>query len=499
MSANGTGRGRLAAAAGYETDPDGPYWPPGGPCWSPDGARIAYVHRNYYSGKGDGIHAVNADGSGGTWVTEDPSDRNPTWSPDGTRIVFESGGDLYAINPDRTGRTAIAADAAWERQPAWGVASPVAPSIDLEMDISVDGGATWLDADAGPGPALFPFDTPPQFRFTVTNTGDTRLENLSVTHDAGGPVPLGVTTLMPGASTATVTNASWFPGQQVDTSTATARWMGTVVADPDTVAFFGLVPEPGIALDVLTDGDEADAPPGPSIVVGTRLNWTFVVTNTGNLALTEIGVRYVVDREGFPLPPSPAYRSGDTGGDGVLDPGEAWVYEAGATAAIGPHEIAGMVLARPTPRSGLEDVRAPDLAHYTGVEPPPPSPLRVELQVSADAGSTWHDADAPPGPYVPVGRAPRYRLRAWNDGDVFVTNLTFGGTLGSGPFAPVLPPTVACSPPVAGFFRQLARGPAVRRVHGHRDVRGQERHGHRRRVLVRGSAAPQPRAEGERR
>ena len=188
MSANGTGRGRLAAAAGYETDPDGPYWPPGGPCWSPDGARIAYVHRNYYSGEGDGIHAVNADGSGGTWVTEDPSDRNPTWSPDGTRIVFESGGDLYAINPDRTGRTAIAADAAWERQPAWGVASPVAPSIDLEMDISVDGGATWLDADAGPGPALFPFDTPPQFQFTVTNTGDTRLENLSVTHDAGGPV-----------------------------------------------------------------------------------------------------------------------------------------------------------------------------------------------------------------------------------------------------------------------------------------------------------------------
>ncbi len=498
MRADGTGRGRLAAAAGYETDPDGALLAPGGPCWSPDGTRIAYVHRDARSERGGSIHAVNPDGSGDARVTTNGSDRHPSWSPDGTRIVFESGADILAINPDGTGRTVLTAGAAVERQPAWGPACPLAPSIDLEVDVSVDGGATWLDADAGPGPALFPFDPAPQFRFTVTNTGDTRLENLSVTHDAGGPVPLGVTTLLPGASASTVTNASWSPGQQVNTSTATARWMGTVVADPDTVAFFGRVPEPGIAIEALTDGDEADAPPGPSVVVGTRLNWTFVVTNTGNLALTEIEVWYRVDREGFPLPSFPAYRGGDTDGDGALDPGEAWVYEAGATAAIGPHEIEGMVLARPPPRSGLEDVRVPDLAHYTGVEPPPPSPLRVDLQVSADGGSTWHDADTPPGPYIPAERAPRYRLRAWNDGDVFVTNLTFAGTLGSGPFASVLPPRSPAPPPSRTFSGSGTgvRSPPRRRSPG---VRGPECLGHGRRVLVRCGAGHRPRAEGERR
>jgi uncharacterized repeat protein (TIGR01451 family) len=451
MRADGTGRVRLAASADNRPRLDGPLgdpppWYPGGPSWSPDGARIAYVGVEHYSFRGDGIHVMNADGSGDVRVMEGGdegvNDLNPSWSPDGTRIAFESGEDLFAINPDGTGRTALTAGAAMERQPAWGVTYPFAPSIDLETAVSVDGGARWLDADSEPGPSFLPLDPEPQFRFTVTNTGDTRLENLSVTCDAGGPVPLELTTLLPGASTSTVANGSWSPGQRVNTSTATARWMGTTVTDSDSVASFGRVPEAGIAIEVLTDGDEADVPPGPSILVGTPLTWTLVVNNTGNLALTEIEVRYEVVHESPPVPP--AYRSGDTDGNGVLGPGEAWVYEANGTAVIGPHVIAGMVRASTPPQSWLygvwDDVRASDLSHYTGVPPPPRSPLEVELLVSAGSGLTWHDADSPPGLYIPAGRMPYYQLSAWNDGDVLITNLTFTGMVGPAPYPLYLPP-----------------------------------------------------------
>jgi PKD repeat protein len=445
MRADGTGRARLAASP--DNRPwDGPLWDPppwypGGPSWSPDGTRIAYVAVKP-DGSGefsrDGIHTMNADGSGDVRVMEEVdegvNDLNPSWSPDGTRIAFESGADLFAINPDGTGRTALTASAAMERQPAWGVTHPFAPSIDLEMEVSVDSGATWLDAESEPGPAFFPFDPAPQFRFTVTNTGDVRLDNLSVTYDAGGPIPLPATTLLPGASTANVTVnvTSWSRGQRVNTSTATARWMGTPVTDSDTVAFLGLLPEASIAIEVLTDGDEADAPPGPSVVIGTPLTWTYVVNNAGNVALTEVAVH---DDRGI----VPAYRSGDTDGDGALDPGEAWIYEANGTAVIGLHVIDGRVAARPPPPSGLENVTTHDLSHYTGVEPPP-TPLDVELLVSADTGSTWYDADSPPGLYIPPGRVPYYQFSARNDGDVALTNLTFTGMVGSSPYPQYLPP-----------------------------------------------------------
>src|SRR6266536_2263375 len=48
------------------------------PAWSPDGRRIAYV--------GDGIHVVNADGTGDSLILSgDNIPGGPQWSPDGSR------------------------------------------------------------------------------------------------------------------------------------------------------------------------------------------------------------------------------------------------------------------------------------------------------------------------------------------------------------------------------------------------------------------------------
>ena len=55
------------------------------PAWSPDGTRIAFSRFDVYGQSYPGIHVVNTDGSGLTWLSGGSA---PTWSPDGARIAF---------------------------------------------------------------------------------------------------------------------------------------------------------------------------------------------------------------------------------------------------------------------------------------------------------------------------------------------------------------------------------------------------------------------------
>jgi hypothetical protein len=47
---------------------------------------------------------------------------------------------------------------------------------------------------------------------------------------------------------------------------------------------------PSVKIKKSTNGEDADSAPGPSIVVGTPVTWTYVVTNTGTLNLTNVKV-----------------------------------------------------------------------------------------------------------------------------------------------------------------------------------------------------------------
>ena len=74
--------------------------------WSPDGKQIAFA-----TPKGDGwdLYILNADGSGGHYLTNEaePHNSNPTWSPDGKYIAFKSSRDgsgcIYVIGIDGLG------------------------------------------------------------------------------------------------------------------------------------------------------------------------------------------------------------------------------------------------------------------------------------------------------------------------------------------------------------------------------------------------------------
>jgi protocatechuate 3,4-dioxygenase beta subunit len=99
---------------------------------------------------------------------------------------------------------------------------------------------------------------------------------------------------------------------------------------------------PGIMLKKFTNGVDADTEAdAPQIAPGDIVTWTYKVTNTGNTVFTFSEVE-IVDDAGTASDPSDDFSTisgdivlvaaSDLGGDGILSPGEMWIYEASAIA-----------------------------------------------------------------------------------------------------------------------------------------------------------------------
>ena len=72
----------------------------------------------------------------------------------------------------------------------------------------------------------------------------------------------------------------------------------------------GPPPNPAIDIEKATNGEDADLPTGPQVTVGSTVTWTYVVTNTGNTALTSVAV--VDDKEGAITCPKNTLAVGET-------------------------------------------------------------------------------------------------------------------------------------------------------------------------------------------
>ena len=112
-----------------------------------------------------------------------------------------------------------------------------------------------------------------------------------------------------------------------------------------------------IDVEKATNGEDADDPPGPSIPVNATVNWTYNVTNTGLVPLFDIDL--VDDINGAVSEPA----RGDDG-DGVLEAGETWVYEADGTAGAGGYEN----LATASGTFSTATAEDSDPSHYNGTE-----------------------------------------------------------------------------------------------------------------------------------
>ena len=125
------------------------------------------------------------------------------------------------------------------------------PAIDIEKLVKVDGAVAFVDADtAATGPNAFE-GTPVQFKFTVINTGNVTLSDITVsdsdfdlsglTGDADGSLAgYQIATLAPSGSVDILyTQTAATAGQHTDTGTASTTFNGSTVSDMDDANYFG--------------------------------------------------------------------------------------------------------------------------------------------------------------------------------------------------------------------------------------------------------------------
>ena len=135
--------------------------------------------------------------------------------------------------------------------------------------------------------------------------------------------------------------------------------------------------------------------------------WTYTVTNPGNVPLANIVVDD--DIEGIIAGPD----SGDTNGDGFLDPTETWIYLNTGTAAPGQYDNQGRVVGD----HDLALVTDKDLSSYFGSDPS----ITLEKAGVLDLGP---DGLATPGDVI------NYTFTVTNTGNVTLTDVTLVDTVG---------------------------------------------------------------------
>jgi hypothetical protein len=275
------------------------------------------------------------------------------------------------------------------------------PSIDLEKATNGE------DADVAPGPFVDP-GAVITWTYDVTNTGETGLSQISVTDDQGVVVTCPRTTLEAGEMmTCTGTGIASVIGQYRNLGTVTGRAPGgKTVSDSDPSHYWGEPtgdPKPAsIDLEKATNGHDADVAPGPTLQMGEPVTWTYVVTNTGGVRLTQI---VVTDDQGVSV----------TCPKASLAKGESMTCTGSGLAIQGQYANLGTV----TGMGAGVQVSDSDPSHYYGEKIPP----ELEKSVSIEKYTNGHDADVAPGPTLQAGDTVNWTYVVTNTGEMVLENL----------------------------------------------------------------------------
>ena len=162
--------------------------------------------------------------------------------------------------------------------------------------------------------------------------------------------------------------------------------------------------------------EDADAPTGPILQVGSPIVWTYQVFNQSG---AELDIVDLLDSDGF----TPAMIGGDSDGDGRLDAAEVWLFTsagvtgAPATALAGQH--ANTVTVRASDDAG-RIVTDDDKAHYFGTIVTPTTGISIVKAVNAvDPASptVQEDANDADRPFLlTAGSVPTWTLQVKNLG-----------------------------------------------------------------------------------
>ncbi|MFT4188300.1 MAG: hypothetical protein QM621_06920, partial [Aeromicrobium sp.] len=293
-----------------------------------------------------------------------------------------------------------------------GTASLTVPSPGLSIDKSAvldDVNGNGL-ADAGETIA---------YSFEVTNSGGQPLTGVSVVDPlVSGLAPSGFDLAVGESRTVTadpytVTEADLIAGSVDNSATATgsAPGGGTVASDPDTTTTTTMPAQPRLLVEKTADLDDAN---GNGVAdAGETVSYSFEVSNTGNLTITDVSV---VDER----------VSGLTPAGFTLEPGENQTVTADPYTVTEADVLAGDVhnsaVATGT-SSGGDPVESPE---STTTTPTPPVAPKLLIEKTAD-----HD-DADGSGTADAGETIAYSFVVTNTGNVTVSDISVVDPLVSG-------------------------------------------------------------------
>jgi uncharacterized repeat protein (TIGR01451 family) len=252
------------------------------------------------------------------------------------------------------------------------------------------------DADAPTGP-LITVGAPVTWTYLVTNTGNVPLTSVTVSDDQAVSVSCPQTTLAPGARMTCSATGVAQAGQYANVGTATGRPpVGAPVVDSDPSHYFGA--NAAFALEKLTNGEDADTPTGPLIVVGDAVNWNYRLTNTGNVPLVSFAVVDV-----------PAVLIGCPR-IGIIPPGGTVTCFGRGIATAGQYSNLATATAGSPVGPNLNDS---DPSHYFG----------VQAAIDIEKATNGADADLPPGPFITIGDPVEWTYTVTNRSNVALTEV----------------------------------------------------------------------------
>ncbi len=277
------------------------------------------------------------------------------------------------------------------------------PSISLEKSTNN------ADADASPGPYI-PAGDPITWRYVVTNTGDVDLVNIRVTDNRVELINCPQDTLDVGESMTCTATGSALTGQYDNLGTVAGDPVNDAgdplelpdgstaddVTDSDPSHYFGA--EVNIEIEKRVAGNTADTAPGPQFPIGTRVEWTYVVSNTGNVALEDVSV---TDDQGVVV----------TCPQDTLDAGESMTCTGVGIVTAGAYVNTGTATGT-SPDTG-DTVEAEDPANHEGVDPT----LAIEKRINGE-----HVTEAP-GPFLAVGSDITWTYIVSNNTDLRITEI----------------------------------------------------------------------------
>ena len=400
----------------------------------------------------------------GQYLFEDRPDGNffiVMVPPPGVQVTFPNRGDgddgdsdffwdpednvwrTEQINLDVDGLEESTFDTSWD-----GGLFALLPDIDLEK------ATNGLDSDEPTG-AFIPVDDNVTWTYTVRNTGNLILDNVTVVDDRAVPVTCPQTTLYPsfldpasddfipdhplfdetGSSTMTCTVDQAFAaqlGQYANVGSVTANPRAVPVADPNAPAVNETFPEevsdddpshyfgaqPSIDLEKATNDVDADAAAdGPFIPVGGNVEWTYVIRNTGNTALLDVTLADSVETINGSTACDQEYPA-------RLDPGDQMICIVEGEAEEGQYQNDSFAIGTPVdtndqPYPGgngliVEDVRDDDPSHYFGTRP--------AIDVEKTTNSV--QSDEPTGQVIPTDDGVTWTYTVVNMGNVALANVT---------------------------------------------------------------------------